>query len=50
MRSIREYRSNVADTYQVGIQRYRRLRKLLRHSKLDEHVELIGNAIGKANA
>ena len=51
MRSIREYRSNVAYTYQAGTQGYRRLRKLLGHSYLDGHVEQIGNhAIGKVNA
>ena len=51
MRSIREYRSNIADTYQAGIKGYRRLKKLLRHSKQDGHVEQIVNrAMGKANA
>ena len=41
--SIREYQSNIADTCYIWIEGYksinRRLRRLLRHSKLDRHVE-----------
>ena len=50
VRSIREYRSNASDTYQKGIQSYRRLRRLLRYSQLDVHVDQIDiHAIGKHN-
>ena len=48
MRSIREYQSNDVDNYQAGIQSYRRLRKLLKHSYLDGHMEQTGiHAIDK---
>ena len=37
--SIREYQSNVVQTYKVSIDGYRKLRRLLRHNRLDSHVQ-----------
>ena len=46
--SIREYRSNVAETYEAGIEGYRKLRMAIRHSRLDRHVHQTRHtAIGK---
>ena len=45
---IREYQSNVAETYYLGIEDYRKLRMVLTHSRLNRHVyQTRHTAIGK---
>ena len=39
LESIKYYLSNVTETYKVGIEGYRTLKRLLRHRKLDRHVD-----------
>ena len=48
VRSIREYKSNVAEAYWMGRGGYRTLKMVLRHSRLDKHIHQTRNtAIGK---
>ena len=45
---IRKDQFNVAETYWVGTEGYRKLRRLLRHSRLNRHVDQTRyTAIGK---